>query len=79
MKVIGLLRPDVALLAFERYCCDKEDAEATKKRLTKAKKLILEQIGPWTKLEILVAEDLTGFNDFPADLGWFGPRVRKYY
>ncbi len=79
VKVIGLLRPDVALLAFERYCVEGEDVKATKARLAEAARVIDEQIGPWTKLKILVAQDVAGFNVFPADLGWFGHRVRKYH
>lgn len=79
VKVIGLLRPDVALLAFERYCAEGEDVHATKARLAEAARGIRERIGPWTKLEILVAQDVGGFNDFSADLGWHGPRVRKYH
>ena len=78
MKMIGLLRPDVALLAFERYCAEGEDVQATKAKLAEAAKVIRERIGPWTKLEILVAQDVEGFNDFSADLGWHGRRVRKY-
>lgn len=78
VKVIGLLRPDVALLAFERYCAEGEDVEATKARLAEAAKAIRERIGPWTKLEIVIAHDVEGFNDFPADIGWYGRRVSKY-
>lgn len=79
VKMIGLLRPDVALLAFERYCAEGEKVEATKARLAEAASVIRERIGPWTKLETLVAQDVAGFNDFPADLGWYGRRVRKYH
>ena len=79
MKVIGLLRPDVALLAFERYCAEEDDVEAMKARLAEAASGIRERIGPWTKLEILVAQDVEGFNDFPADIGWHGRRVREYH
>lgn len=79
VKVIGLLRPDVALLAFERYCAEGEDVQAMKARLAEAARVIRERIGPWTKLEILVAQDVAGFNDFPADLGWHGRRVSKYH
>lgn len=50
-----------------------------KARLAEAAKTIRERIGPWTKLEILVAQDVEGFNDLPTDLGWAGSRVRKYY
>lgn len=79
MKVIELLRPDIALLAFERYCAEEEDVQTTKARLAEAANAIRERIGPWAKLEVLVAQDVAGFNDFSADLGWFGPRVRKYH
>lgn len=78
VKVVGLLRPDVALLAFERYCVEGEDVEATKARLAEATKAIRERIGRWTKLEIIVAHDVEGFNDFPVDLGWYGRRVSTY-
>lgn len=79
VKVIELLRPDVALLVFERYCAEGEDVEATKAKLAEAAKMIRERIGPWAKLEILVAQDVAGFSDFSADLGWYGRRVRKYH
>lgn len=78
VKVIGLLRPDVALLAFERYCAEGEDAQAMKERLAEAAKATSDRIGPWTKLKIIVAEDIEGFKDFPADIGWNGRRVSKY-
>ena len=78
-KIIGLLRPDIALLAFERLCAEGEDVQATKARLAEAASVIRERIGPWTKLEILVAQDVSGFNDFSADLGWYGRRVGKYH
>lgn len=79
VKIIGLLRPDVAVLAFERYCAEGEDVQAMKSRLAEEAKIIRERIGPWTKLEILVAQDVEGFNDISADLGWRGRRVRKYH
>lgn len=79
VKVIELLRPDVALLAFERYCSEGEDEQTTKTRLAEAANVVRERIGPWIKLEILVAQDIARFNDFPADLGWFGSRVTQYY
>jgi hypothetical protein len=79
VKMVGLLRPDVALLAFEKFCAEEKDVEATKATLAETAKLIRERIGPWTRLEILVAQDVHGFNDFPTDLGWHGRRVRKYH
>lgn len=78
VKVIGQLRPDVALVAFERYCDEEGDLQATKERLAEAAKIIRERIGPWVKLEVLVAQNVAGFNDVSADLGWYGHRVHKY-
>lgn len=79
VKVIELLRPDIALLSFERYCTDEADEYSTKERLTDVAKDIRTRIGPWTKLEILVAQDVQGFDDFPVDLGLDGKRTFKYY
>ena len=79
VKVIGLLRPDVAVLAFERYCAEGEDMQAMKAKLGEAARVIRERIGPWVKLEILVAQDVKSFNDFPTDLGRDGRRVRKHH
>jgi hypothetical protein len=76
LKVIEKLRPDVALLAFMRYCTEKKDVETTKKKLAEIARGLRERIGPWTELKILVAQDVAGFDDFPADLGWYGPRAR---
>lgn len=78
VKVIGRLRPDVALLSFERYCIEEGDVEATKAKLEEVADVVRKQIGPWTKLEILVAQDIKDFNDFSADFGWYGHRIRKY-
>ena len=79
VKVMEMLRPDVAMLAFERYCAEGDDAEATKARLAEAAKDLRKRIGPWTKLEILVAQDVAGYDDFPVDFGSYGLRVRKYH
>jgi hypothetical protein len=78
VKVMALLRPDVAVLAFERYCPEGEDVAATRARLTGTARDIRERIGPWTELRVLVAQDDADFNEFPADLGWHGRRVGKY-
>lgn len=78
VKTVERLRPDVALLAFEKFCAADEDKDATKVKLAEADKLIREHIGPWTNLEILVAQDVPGFNEFPRDIGWYGHRTLKY-
>lgn len=79
VKIVELLRPDVALLAFERYCAEDEDVPVTKAKLIEAAKIVGERIRPWTKLEILVAQDIEDFNSFPTDLGWHGRRTHKYH
>jgi len=75
--IISRLRPDVAMLSFERYTNDGVDGMLAKQRLADAVAVIRERIAPWTQLEILVAEDVGGFDDVPYDLGWGGSRVRS--
>lgn len=79
VDVVKLLRPDVAVLAFERYCSDGEETAVIRARLAEAANQIRERVGPWTKLKVLVAQDDPSFKEFPADLGWHGSRVRKHY
>ena len=67
-KIIGLLRPDIALLAFERHCAEGEDVQATKARLAEAASVIRERIGPWTKLEILLPRTFQASMIFPRIL-----------
>ena len=78
VKVIERLRPDVALLAFERYCNEEANEQETKVSLAETAGTIRERIGAWTKLEVLVAQDVSGFNDFSANFGWYGPRIRDF-
>jgi len=77
LKVIGMLRPDVAMLSFERYGRKGNDVAAIKIKLQEAAKYIRVRLAPGTTLEILVAEDIGEFNDFPRDLGWYGRRTRE--
>lgn len=79
IKVVRLLRPDVALLAFERYCRDGEDVSETKAKLRGAVSSLAEELSPWTRVEVLVAEDDQDFSDFGVSLGWHGRRVRPSY
>ena len=79
VKVVEKLCPDVAMLAFERYCDSEGDMQEIKEKLAEAEATIRERIGTWIKLKVLVAQDIAGFNDFPADLGWHGPRGHKYH
>ncbi|MBR7634504.1 hypothetical protein [Janthinobacterium lividum] len=79
IRIISFLRPDVALLSFETYGVEGEDVDALKVRLEDAANRLREKFGNWTKLEIRVAQDVLGYDEFSADLGWFGPRSQKYY
>ena len=79
LKIVGLLQPDVALLAFQEYCAEDGDVEATKSRLAEAAADIRARIGSYTKLKTLVAQESQGFNEFSADLGWFDRRMRNYH
>lgn len=76
LKLIEQLRPDVAILSFERYCSEGDDADEIKAKLNSATQLIGKQISPWTKLEVIVAEDFDDFNTFPTHIGWHGQRMR---
>jgi hypothetical protein len=77
LKVIDMLRPDVAMLSFERYSMEENDIADIKSRLQEAAQCISESLAPGTTLEIFVAEDIKEFNDFPHDLGWYGSRTMK--
>ncbi|MVF24650.1 hypothetical protein EVC37_24065 [Methylocaldum sp. BRCS4] len=77
LKVIGMLRPDVAMLSFERYGNEDDDIPNIKARLQEAEQFISERLAPGTTLTILVAEDINDFNEFPHNLGWYGRRTRE--
>lgn len=77
VKIIGMLRPDIAMLSFERYGKEGDDLAGIKARLQDAAKSIRERLGPATTLQVLVAEDIQEFNAFPTALGWHGRRTRK--
>jgi hypothetical protein len=79
LGVMARLRPDVALLAFERYCLEGEDVDGTKARLAEAVSALSKKIGPLTTVKVLVAQDGEAFNEFPADIGYRGRRVWKYH
>lgn len=78
IKLVGQLRPDVAMLSFERYCVEDKDTDITRNKLDQAAETIRNQIGPWTKLEIVVAQEFSEFNDFPLEIGWYGHRMQNY-
>lgn len=79
IKKIKLIQPDIAMLSFERYCEPVEDVAATKASLLKASDEIRKCVDSHIELETIVASDIQGFNDHPADLGWFGRRTSSIH
>jgi hypothetical protein len=79
VKKINMIKPDIAMLAFERYCEPEEDVEATKASLIKVSDDIRERTDSYIELKIIVAYDVQGFNDHPADIGWYGRRTHSMY
>lgn len=75
VKKMNLIQPDIAVLSFEQYCDPEENVEATKASLKQAWVDIQKRIDASIKLEIIVANDVPGFSEHPADLGWFGSRT----
>jgi hypothetical protein len=75
IEKINMIRPDVAMLAFERYCEEEKDIEATKAFLLKVSDEIKSAIGPYIEMSTIVAYDIKGFNEYPVDLGWWGSRT----
>jgi len=78
VKIVELLRPDVAVLSFERYGVPEAEFDVLKASLAETSRLIRERIGPWVELKVLVAENDPRFGLFPDDLGWHGHRTRRF-
>ncbi len=79
VKETNLIQPDIAMLAFERYCELEDDVEVTKASLIKVSDDIRKRIDSYIELKIIVAYDVQGFNDHPADLGCYGRRTLSMY
>jgi hypothetical protein len=79
VKEINMIQPDIAMLAFERYCDLEKDVEATKTSFSKVSAEIKRRIDPCIELKVIVAHDVQDFNEYTADLGYFGKRIYKFY
>ena len=79
IKKMLLIRPDVALLAFEKYCDLEADLVSAMEELKNVIKDISQKVGQRIKIETVVATDFEEFNEFPVDLGCWGPRVLKLF
>lgn len=78
VRVIELLRPDVAVLAFERLCADSGDRDSIRSELGNAITTMRARLGPHVDLRVIIAEEIRGFDEFPSDLGWYGSRAVRY-
>ena len=79
VEEIKLIRPDIALLVFERYCESEPDLESTKIKLKKVLGDVARSVGSSISVESMVASDFSDFNEYPVDLGHIGKRVRKIF
>ena len=77
IKKISLIMPDVALLAFEKYCDLETNVVSAKEELKNVVKDISQKVGQHIKVETVVASDFEEFNELPLNLGYWGKRVLK--
>lgn len=77
IEKILLIKPDVALLAFEQYSESKKDIGKAKQKLKEVVGNISMKIGKYIKVETVIASDYPQFNEHPVDLGRYGDRVNK--
>lgn len=75
IQKMNLIRPDIAILSFEQYCDSEGDVEAAKISLSQAMTDVRKHLDSNIKVEIIIASETQGFNDIPADLGYFGWRT----
>lgn len=76
VRKMNLIRPDVALLSFERYSESVEHLEASKTALKETANLVRKGLMADIRLEVLVASDVPEFTDYSAELGFLGRRAR---
>lgn len=77
-RVISALRPDVALLAFTRYSFEGGEAAQVKMQLGSIIEELKDLVGVQTRFEVIVAEELDEFRNFPSNFGTYGPRLSRY-
>lgn len=76
---INKIQPDVAMLVFERYSENEEDAPAIQAFLEASMDQIRQAIGSHIELKKMVANDVTDFNEHPRCLGHFGSRTNEFH
>jgi len=74
---IKLIRPDIALLVFEKYCESETEMEHTKIALNKILAGVAKSVEPRIAVTTSFASNYKRFNDNPVDLGFQGKRVHK--
>lgn len=75
---INLLQPDVAVLAFEMYCTDKNNTDHMRNRLEETFRAIRTSIRDDINLVKIVAEDIPEFFNFPEEIGPSGHRTYAF-
>jgi hypothetical protein len=75
IQKMNLIRPDIAILSFEQYCDSKGDVEAARTSLSQTMTDVRKRLDSNIKVETIIASETQGFNDIPADLGYFGWRT----
>ena len=75
IQKMNFIRPDIAILSFEQYCDSEGNVEAAKTSLSQVLIDVRTRIDSNIKVETIIASEAQGFNDIPADLGYFGWRT----
>jgi len=75
-KKINNLKPDTALLVFEKYCENQNEIGAAKKELKEALERIKENANVKNlHVDAIVGDDVAQFRDYPIDYGVHGRRT----
>jgi hypothetical protein len=76
VKQIQLIRPDIAILAFEGYGCDPDKLQEIKSQLENVKETIEQSIVDYgLEVNIIIADELS---EYPIQLYPIGKRVRTF-
>lgn len=72
------LMPDVAMLAFERYCECEDDTTSIKEEMERMESELRAQLPPRILLDIIVASDVSEFNEHSGEVGYVGHRSLNF-
>lgn len=66
------------MLAFTRYSFEGGEAAQVKMQLGSIIEELKDLVGVQTRFEVIVAEELDEFRNFPSNFGTYGPRLSRY-